>query len=56
MTYSIQDDFDALYERVTAACAKGQEVEDDLISFREQQKVKIHEIQASRRRSDANFP
>ena len=47
MTYSIRDGFNALYDRVTAICARGGEVEDDLLAYREQQKVEIHEIQVS---------
>ena len=56
MTYSIEGDFKALYERVTTACAKGREIEDDLVSFREQQKVKIHEIQVSHCQVDGDVP
>jgi hypothetical protein len=48
MAYRVRDEFDALYDRVTATCTKGGEVEDDLPSFREQQKARIHEIQVSR--------
>jgi len=54
-TYSIQDEFNALYERVTITCAKDGEVEDDLVSFREQQKGKIHEVQVSRCQFDGDF-
>jgi len=53
--YSVQEEFSALYKRVTAACARGEEVEDDLF-YREQQKAKREEIRVSRYRFDEDFP
>lgn len=47
MAYSVREGFNALYDRVTAVCARGGEVEDDLLAYREQQKVGIHEIRVS---------
>ena len=47
-TYSVRQEFNKLYDRIAATCAKGGEVEDDLMAYREQQKLKIHEIQVSR--------
>ena len=44
---SVNDDFNMLYERVTTICAKGEEVEDDLVAFREAQKVRIEEVQVT---------
>lgn len=54
--YSVQEEFSALYKRVTVACARGEEVEDDLLSYREQQKAKIEEVRVSRYRFDEDFP
>jgi len=48
MNYSVREGFNELYDRVTTTCAKGEEVEEDFTAYREEQKVKIHEIQVSR--------
>ena len=53
--YSVQDEFTALYKRVITACAKNEEIEDDLLSYREQQKAKIQEVRVSRCRFDEDF-
>lgn len=47
-TDNVRQGFNRLYDRVAATCVKGGEIEDDLMSYREQQKLKIHEIQVSR--------
>ena len=47
-SYSVRQEFNRLYDRVTTTCVKGGEVEDDLMAYREQQKASIHEIQVSR--------
>lgn len=53
--HSVQSEFNALYKRVTTICAEGGEVGDDLLSYREQQKVKIQEVRVSRLPSDGSF-
>ena len=53
--YSVRQEFNRLYDRVAATCARGEEVEEDLMAYREQQKVKIHEIQVSRANLIGNF-
>jgi len=55
LAYSVREGFNALYDRVTAACARGREVEDDLLAYREQQKAGIHEIQVSWSSLDVHF-
>ena len=54
--YSVQAEFTALYKRVATACMRGEEVEDDLLSYRERQKAKIEEVRASRCRLDEDLP
>lgn len=46
-TQSVREEFNRLYDRVTATCARGEEVEEDLMAYREQQRMKIHDIQVS---------
>jgi len=55
INYSVREGFNALYDRVTTTCAKGEEVEEDLSAYREEQKVKIREIQVSRHLLGAHF-
>lgn len=45
MNYSVREEFNELYDRVTTTCAGGGEVEEDFLAYREEQKAKIHEIQ-----------
>ena len=49
MNHRVRNSFSALYDRVTTTCANGGEVEDDLLAYREEQRLRINEIEVSMR-------